>query len=695
MGAKVINFFTRLARPLTVTGPIFTKELRVASRRGRTYLLRAAYLAVLMAVLVLVWLAKVDEFDQANTYNISRMSEAGKDVIAWIVWFQFIAAQMVAIVLMSTSISGEVQKRTLGILRTTPVTSFQIVAGKLLGKLWQIMILLAVSLPLMAIVRVFGGVPWWYVIAGLCCALTAAVFAGAIAMFYSAVLQRAYASILLTLATQVGLYVFVSGVVGVVAAVLSLAGTNVLALVIYLNPYWAMALMTEQMFRPGSTFIAPGFYWPVHCVVMLGLSVGTLLLAKLIVRRVVMREAAGGRMPLQPGPIRPLVQTQPVQAAPPVQVTPPPQAAGEPPVQLDLGENAPTGAEAPPPAGPSIVAFPEVPPMAPPSAAPQPLAAPPPARPLTPAQMAQLQYQSQAAAYKKWYEAYGPVRPIPKSPLLWREMRQPLFRSLGARIAIPLVGGLFLLFTYLIVGGIGGFEDGDDHGAFVFGYVALAVLSTAVLAATSLAAEKESRTLPLLLTTSLSDWQILGAKLLGTLRRSAIVWILLGAHVLLFSAVGMLNVLAVAHTILLAAWTFGFVAAAGLYFGSRFRKTTTAVLMSFALVLVLWVVLPVLLSLLTKASRATAAAPVLDGLTRISLALNPAMEGWVLVHGARESTFLIGGRSMSYDWPDKRTFGATGGVGTTVRMLCYTAIYLAAGGLLLWRAKRNLRKYAF
>jgi len=53
------------------------------------------------------------------------------------------------------------------LLRPLHIGRFQIVAGKLLSKLWQKLILLAISLPLLAVVRVFGGVPWDYVLSSL------------------------------------------------------------------------------------------------------------------------------------------------------------------------------------------------------------------------------------------------------------------------------------------------------------------------------------------------------------------------------------------------------------------------------------------------------------------------------------------------------------------------------------------------
>ena len=131
----------------TLAGPILTKELRISSRRRRNFVLRGVYLAVLTAFVVLVWLATVKwESYGTHAYRISRMFEAGRIVIVYIAWFQFIALQIVTVIMLSTAISEEIYAKTLGVLMTTPIHSFQIVVGKLFSKILQLLLLLAAVL---------------------------------------------------------------------------------------------------------------------------------------------------------------------------------------------------------------------------------------------------------------------------------------------------------------------------------------------------------------------------------------------------------------------------------------------------------------------------------------------------------------------------------------------------------------------
>ena len=75
----------------------------------------------LMIFAIMVYLEVVPGL-ALTTQGVSRMPEAGRRIAHSILWFQFFAAQVVAVVLMSTSINGEVYNRTLPMLKVTPIT---------------------------------------------------------------------------------------------------------------------------------------------------------------------------------------------------------------------------------------------------------------------------------------------------------------------------------------------------------------------------------------------------------------------------------------------------------------------------------------------------------------------------------------------------------------------------------------------
>jgi len=87
-----------------LTGPIFDKELRVSSRRRRNYVLRSVYVVLLSVFILYVWFVTVSLGRGASptAFQVSRMARVGKNVITTIIWFQFVAAQLIAIVMLST-----------------------------------------------------------------------------------------------------------------------------------------------------------------------------------------------------------------------------------------------------------------------------------------------------------------------------------------------------------------------------------------------------------------------------------------------------------------------------------------------------------------------------------------------------------------------------------------------------------------
>ncbi len=122
-----------------------------------------------------------------------------------------------------------------------------------------------------------------------------------------------------------------------------------------------------------------------------------------------------------------------------------------------------------------------------------------------------------------------------------------------------------------------------------------------------------------------------------------------------------------------------FLTGAGFYFGARFKRTTTAVVATFALALFAWVVLPGLADEIIW--------PRHEG----SFALaSPQHQVVVLAEGScGRSNARRAFARLSYDWPAE-TFGAT-----TWAMAIITVVYCFVGGAFMRQAAKRLRKNVF
>jgi ABC-type transport system involved in multi-copper enzyme maturation permease subunit len=530
---------------LSPTGPILGKELRVSGRRRRTYLMRAVFLGLLTLFVGIVWHSAVAR--GPGVYTVSQMSEAGRGIVATIVWVEFCAAQLIAVVMCSTSISEEVQRRTLGVLLTTPISSFQIVAGKLASKLLQLVILLAVSLPLLMVVRVFGGVPWRFVAAGLTVSLTACLFAACVSMFFSVLLRRAYASILATLGVGFLLYFLAPMLVRLAFMTIGgiHAGPDVIELISVLlclpNPFGVLSMETGRLMMPGSGVPGGNWLWPAHCGVMLGLSAALTALCVVLVRRVALRAIGGGRA----------------------------RQSGRPsPATLATAAEAVTASTASQASPASLAAAPA--------------ALPRPAR------------RGRAQPAK--------IRRVGDEPVRWRELRGfgrrgRLARAILFVAAFVLMGLIYLVAHDVLLVAHDVLDEPGFHASVACVITALGLIATAVIAATPITSEKEARSWPILLATPMSSRQVAMGKLLGTLRRVLPLWGLLAGHLLLFVLAGVLHPLLLPLVAMTVAWATLFLSCTGLLLGVLVGKTTTAVMVNLGVGMVLWAIAPILLSL--------------------------------------------------------------------------------------------------
>jgi ABC-2 type transport system permease protein len=284
MTTSAVNSFVYKVMSLSwLTGPIFDKELRVSSRRKRNYLLRFAYIIFLSIFILSVWFSIIGIHNSGSAvYVSSRFSQVGKQIITTIAWFQFVATQLIAIVMLSSSVSDEIHTGTLNVLLTTPISSFQIVVGKLLSKLLQLILLLAISLPLLAIVRVFGGVTWNYVISSVCITMTAVMLAGVVSLFLSIFYRHSYAVVLMT---TVG-YLMIFGALPGLFNLLAVKGIfnqditqSILAMT---NPFVAFAAENATLLQSG---VPKFFSWPIHCMIMLTFTAGLMTISVLLIRQ--------------------------------------------------------------------------------------------------------------------------------------------------------------------------------------------------------------------------------------------------------------------------------------------------------------------------------------------------------------------------------------------------------------------------
>jgi ABC-type transport system involved in multi-copper enzyme maturation permease subunit len=287
--AALVAWLGRAEPVYGIAGPIFERDLRVSGRRRRTFILRFVYLAMLGWFVAMAWLVMVTVpalMTGSSGRYAQEMADAGIVLTEFIIWFQFIALPLLAIIMLSTSISEEVRRRTLGVLMTTPISSADIVLGKFLGKMVQLGLLLAISVPLLAVVRVLGGVTLEFVLAGTCITLTMTMLSGALSELISVGGRAMPLVVLATIGAMLMLFL-----VAPLVVMFSLGrGPRAAEVISIINPFTALSDVTQAMQTAG----VAGYGWVLHCLVMLGLTAAALAMAAVRVRRAAMLQLIGG-----------------------------------------------------------------------------------------------------------------------------------------------------------------------------------------------------------------------------------------------------------------------------------------------------------------------------------------------------------------------------------------------------------------
>jgi ABC-type transport system involved in multi-copper enzyme maturation permease subunit len=178
------------------------KELRGRVRGRRAFVVLTFYL-LFLGLFAWAWelVAERAYVQNAALQGASAAlasSIVGQEVFGALVLVETLLVVFLAPAFTSGAISLEREKQTLDMLTTTPISSLAIVVGKLLSALAYVFLLIAASVPLTAIVFVFGGVAPDDVVRAYAVLIVSALGLGSMGLFISAIMQRTQGATVVT-----------------------------------------------------------------------------------------------------------------------------------------------------------------------------------------------------------------------------------------------------------------------------------------------------------------------------------------------------------------------------------------------------------------------------------------------------------------------------------------------------------------
>jgi ABC-type transport system involved in multi-copper enzyme maturation permease subunit len=519
-------------RGLSPFGPIFGKELRTTARRKRTYVLRFGYLGVLLAILLMffaVW--SISGAAGAGNSGVARraqrLSEMGTYFFVTFSIFTMIAMALVGPILTATAINAERLHKTLPVLLMTPISAWQVVAGKLFSRLLIALTLIGLSLPVLAVVRLLGGVETHQVFAIITLSIVTVLWTASIGLLLSTLMNRPYAVILLSYGLLGIIYLLVPLlVILVVENMIGWRGGGIertlAAIASFGHPAFATAMICIPEARVGAQQFFD-WYWPagVHLV----LSALLVMISALILRRMARKENEGGG-----GAGTANVAARRIGR----KTNAAPVLAGE---ASDAASSEPVQEQ------PEVVRKPK--------------------------------HRRRAGGL------FGAgSTDVYDNPVLWREIRRPLVARRWQAIAVTIFFVGILLFIYGTLYAGSDLDEPDVQMGFASVFCGILTLLACVLAGTAIAQEKESDTWTLLLATPISARRIVLGKVGGLLRRMMWPSAMIVAHFLIFTIAGVINWTTL-WVILWMTFTTNLIwIATGVYLSLRLKTVTFAVILN-------------------------------------------------------------------------------------------------------------------
>src|SRR6478735_3320944 len=174
---------------------IGAKELRGRMRGRRAFVILTIYLLLLGGFAWMVELLMERSFTNGFGSSAAYASASiGQGIFAAILMLETLQVVFLTPAATAGAISLEREKQTLDMLITTPISSLAIVIGKLLSALTYVFLLIVASVPLTAVVFVYGGVGPDDVLRGYLVLLVTAIGLGSFGLLCSSLVRRTQAA---------------------------------------------------------------------------------------------------------------------------------------------------------------------------------------------------------------------------------------------------------------------------------------------------------------------------------------------------------------------------------------------------------------------------------------------------------------------------------------------------------------------
>ncbi len=136
-------------------GPVFAREVALAPRRPRLYITRTLFCLLLLFLMSTAWLVLTGTQLVRDLGDLARFGSALFQLLAYL---QLALSVFFSALLAASAVAQEKDRRTLVLLLLTNLTNSELVLGKLLASLLNVLVVIVAAVPLFMLCALFGGV---------------------------------------------------------------------------------------------------------------------------------------------------------------------------------------------------------------------------------------------------------------------------------------------------------------------------------------------------------------------------------------------------------------------------------------------------------------------------------------------------------------------------------------------------------
>jgi ABC-type transport system involved in multi-copper enzyme maturation permease subunit len=176
--------------------PMTTKELRARMRGRRAFVILTLYLLLICGFVAILYLG----FAVGGSNRSTESRVAGKTIFTTILSIQAFLSVFISPAFTAASITGEKERQTYDLLRTTLLSARALVSGKLFSALSYVLLLILAAVPLQSVAFLLGGVSFIELFISQLLVIASAITFGMMGIYISSLMRTTIAATVTTYA---------------------------------------------------------------------------------------------------------------------------------------------------------------------------------------------------------------------------------------------------------------------------------------------------------------------------------------------------------------------------------------------------------------------------------------------------------------------------------------------------------------